>query len=77
MSCEVDILPHPIEATLIKLLGAFLPKTLAGTIVGIPLRIIDPPVTFAAVVRKFLLLTDFSFFFIVVGLWLLKNKCFF
>ena len=34
ISWDVDIRPQPIEATLIKLLGAIFPNTRAGTIVG-------------------------------------------
>jgi hypothetical protein len=64
ISCWVEILPQPIDATLIVLLGEFFPNTVAGTIVGIPLKINEPVATLAEVFKKFLLLTELSFFFI-------------
>jgi hypothetical protein len=46
------------------LLGAFLPKTDAGTIVGIPEKIIDPVASFAASPKNFLLPEFDCLFFI-------------
>jgi ABC-type nitrate/sulfonate/bicarbonate transport system permease component len=73
MSCEVEILPHPIDATLIRLLGAFFPNTLAGTMVGIPLKIRDPVANLADVLRKFLRLCALSNFFMAMLLFWVGN----
>jgi hypothetical protein len=73
MSCEVEILPQPIDATLIMLLGAFFPNTLAGTMVGIPLKIMDPVASLAELLRKFLRLWALSNFFMAMLLFWLGN----
>src|SRR5690606_8765860 len=73
MSCVLEILPVPIAATLIRLLGAFLPKTEAGTMVG-KLPIIRPPARAPLVLdrMKSLLLMAFFFGSIRDGLKLFK-----
>jgi hypothetical protein len=53
MSWDVEILPHPIEATLIILLGAIFPKTRAGTIVGKLTAIAVPSEAFKELPIKF------------------------
>ena len=53
----VEIRPQPIEATLVKLLGAFFPSTLAGMIIGKLVARADPNVAFIESPKNFLRLT--------------------
>ena len=58
----MEILPQPMDATLIKLLGAFLPNTLAGTIVGKWKAMAAPKEALPALLRNFLRLDLFDLF---------------
>jgi hypothetical protein len=57
----VEILPQPIEATLMRLLGAFFPNTDAGTMVGKFKAMAVATDAFAESVKNFLRLICFSF----------------
>jgi hypothetical protein len=61
MSWLVEIRPQPIEATLIRLLGAFLPSTVAGTMVGKLKAIAVAMEAFVLSTKNFLLVTWFCF----------------
>src|SRR5690606_24793610 len=69
ISCTRAIRPQPICPILILLLGAFLPNTLAGTILGMPAYIPDAAGAFDEVSIYFLL--DIGFFITKIFGWLL------
>src|SRR6188474_910524 len=72
MSCVIEILPQPMDATLIRLLGEFLPNTLAGTIVGKLAAKAVPTAVLAVLFKNFLrLMVDLCSFFI--GIWLKQS----
>ena len=81
MSWPVEILPQPIEATLMRLLGAFFPNTEAGTIVGKFKAIPVPIDAFADCVKNFLRVIEvFCSCFIAeilltVSYWNVNNSC--
>ena len=64
ISYILEILPFPIAAIFILLLGAFLPNTLAGTMLGMLASIIDEAVACDEVFMNFLL--DICFFMTVL-----------
>ena len=66
ISCVVEILPQPIDATFIKLLGAFLPNTLAGTMVGKLIAIAVPTDDLMVLLINDLRLIPFFFVLLIV-----------
>jgi hypothetical protein len=64
MSCEVEIRPVPIAPTFIRLLGAFFPNTLAGTMLGKFANAMVPAVALRLFFKNFLREEDTFDFFI-------------